>query len=726
MISTIACQFGRFGSWSLSKEAHRPKGKTGRLFLTIIGSLGVLLVVMICYFFYSLAEIRNISPQPYVTIVANNLSAKHKVVQLKAEIQNFTLNPSASSLKKMQIKARVYKSSILQDLSSKRTLRIHQQYGNVQELSDIISQLELLTALLRQVTLDNQQPLLIASNKVDEIYASLNDYLSRFVSQVQKDQMQFIQYKENFYNQQYVNLGIILVCSLVMIGVISWMYWNQSKLIHTLKERSDNLEQARLQAEQSAEAKARFLANMSHEMRTPLNAVIGLSQKEYYKACDEQTKNFASLINSSGQHLLKLINSVLDLSKIEQGKIQLEEERFYCSELIDASRTIFIEMSKPDVDVFFSTEIDADYQLCADKTKLLQVINNLSFNAVKFTSYGYVEVKISVDPLVKQLVLTINDTGIGMTPEQLDKVFNEFTQADDSITRQYGGTGLGLSICQSLVTLMGGKISVESETQKGTSFVVSMPIKVTGQRELYTLDKEEFGLRVVSSNHFAQQLIENELRRVQLYDVSAKRVVYFQMPGDEFTPISALSVADSSIIMIADVQTPLPTDISVTKLNKPYDVFSLIRALEHLSLDGHTEQLAAQGNKVSQLSVLVVEDMQVNQIVAEKMLSVLGISAEMANNGQECLERLKSKHFDIIFMDIQMPVMDGLETMKRIRSQHLAPNTAIIALTANTFDSDVKYYLQEGFDDVLGKPFQLDWMKEMLAKHQPSEANEPR
>ncbi|MDN3685051.1 response regulator [Vibrio sinaloensis] len=108
------------------------------------------------------------------------------------------------------------------------------------------------------------------------------------------------------------------------------------------------------------------------------------------------------------------------------------------------------------------------------------------------------------------------------------------------------------------------------------------------------------------------------------------------------------------------------------------------------------------------------------------MLSVLGISTEMANNGQECLERLKSKHFDIIFMDIQMPVMDGLETMKRIRSQHLAPNTAIIALTANTFDSDVKYYLQEGFDDVLGKPFQLDWMKEMLAKHQPSEANEPR
>ncbi|MDN3685052.1 hypothetical protein QW180_21635 [Vibrio sinaloensis] len=146
-----------------------------------------------------------------------------------------------------------------------------------------------------------------------------------------------------------------------------------------------------------------------------------------------------------------------------------------------------------------------------------------------------------------------------------------------------------------------------------------MPIKVTGQRELYTLDKEEFGLRVVSSNHFAQQLIENELRRVQLFDASAKRVVYFQMPGDEFTPISALSVADSSIIMIADVQTPLPTDISVTKLNKPYDVFfSLIRALEHLSLDDYTEQLAAQGDKVSQLSVLVVEDMQVNQIVAEK------------------------------------------------------------------------------------------------------------
>lgn len=704
----------------MNREVHRPNRPSGRLFLTIIGSLGVLLLVMISFFFYSLAEIRSISPQPYVTIVANNLSAKHKVVQLKAEIQNFTLNPSVSSLRKMQMKARIYKSSILQDLGSKRTLRVHQQYGNVAELNDIIAQLEVLTALLRQVTLDNKQPLMIASNKVDEIYASLNDYLSRFVSQVQKDQMKFNQYKEDFYNKQYVNLGIILVCSLVMIGIVSWMYWNQSKLSQALEERGDKLDQARLLAEQSATAKARFLANMSHEMRTPLNAVIGLSQKEYYLGADEQTRNFLSMINSSGKHLLKLINSVLDISKIEQGKMTLHAEAFYCSELIELSKTIFVDMSKEGVEVFFSSRLDQDYKLVSDRTKLLQIINNLSYNAVKFTESGYVDVHLAINRVNEdpRLLLKVTDTGIGMSQEQLSRVFEEFTQADDSITRKYGGTGLGLSICQSLVRLMDGEITVNSELGKGTEFSVSLPITIEKSKPICSPSGTPRRLRVFSQNPDAEALISRELKYLDLYDEDGDTTVYYHTEGQPLEPvIDSARREQQSLLVISDLQTPVPYSSTLVKLTKPYDLFSLIKAL---NADSSSDTLRTQPSVASpnhSLSALIVEDMRVNQIVAQKMLATLNVSTTTASNGQECLALIQQHHFDIIFMDIQMPVLDGIETLKRIRDENLAQGSAIVALTANTSDKDVMYYLEMGFNDVVPKPVRMDLIQRILDKY---------
>lgn len=680
--------------------------------MVAIGALCFALILLIVNFFSSLIEIRNISPQPYVTIVSNNIAAKNKLLLLKAELQRFELAPSVQSLRSLQIKARVYKSSILQDFNSRRTLNVHEQYGDVTILKKIVSQLEVSSALIQQITLDNSQPLKIASQKVDDIYMMLNSYLSDFISQLQKDQLQFNQHKEDIYKGQFFNLGIILLCTIAMILIVSWLYFSQTKLSRDLTERTLKLEEARQLAEQSAIAKARFLANMSHEMRTPLNAIIGLSQKEHYLASDEQVKNYASLINRSGQHLLKLINSVLDLSKIEQGNVTLYEERFYCSELIDAAKTVFVEAGKEDVDVFFSHQLAADYLLMADKTKLLQVITNLGYNSLKFTHHGHVEVNLTLDSQLQSLILTVSDTGIGMSEAQLGQVFNEFTQADDSISRLYGGTGLGLSISQSLIELMGGKIDVESELEKGTIFTVRVPVMLMEQKPKVPTAATGQKVRVQASNEFAERLIKRELINADLYDEDAEMTLTY-LSGREALPNEALN---RHHIVLCNATMALDQD-DVFRVSKPYDFFSVANAIGSMAMGAERVPDTDSQSFPNSLRVLVVEDMEINQIVAQKMLSLLNVDATIVNNGQECLDCLQNQEFDVIFMDIQMPVMDGLETLKQITRHQLAPNSAIIALTANTFDCDVNAYLSAGFDDVLAKPFQLEWMREMLEKY---------
>ncbi|WCP70163.1 ATP-binding protein [Vibrio tubiashii] len=676
---------------------------------------------MIGYFFYSLSEIRNVTPQPYVTIVNNNLSAKVKLLSVKNEILTFRNKPSEKALAALKMKARIYKASILQDFAAERTIRIHTQYGDVDQLAKITSRIENVLIRLQSMASVNDNQAELAQKELQSVYADVNAYLSRFVSNVQKNQMQFVQYKEDFYNRQYVYLAMILLGSIMMIGVVSWMYLNQSKLSRDLQERTEKLEEAKKLAEQHATAKARFLANMSHEMRTPLNAIIGLSHKEYYESTDEQTRNFLSMINSSGQHLLKLINSVLDISKIEQGKMKLQTEPFYCSELIELSKTIFVDMSKSDVEIFFSTQLDKDYKLIADKTKLLQLINNLSYNALKFTERGYVDVCLSLERLEQASLLRIkvSDTGIGMSQEQLDKVFEEFTQADDSITRKYGGTGLGLSICQSLVNLMDGSIEVESELNKGTEFSVAIPVKVEGEKAIGCVANLESRLRVVSADLHAKELISNELKRFGLFDESGDITVYYQS-GDSSIENNLPVVRDNEemIVVIADLPNSITVSDKQLKLTKPYDIFSLLSVL------GSQKQSIVQPEvsltNSSGLSALIVEDMRVNQIVAQKMLSTLQVETTTANNGQECLDIIKQRHFDIIFMDIQMPIMDGIEALKRIRQDDLAPDTAIVALTANTFDKDVLHYLELGFNDVVPKPVRIDLVQRIVDKYAPA------
>lgn len=692
----------------------------GRYFVVIISALCSLLLLVIAYVFYSVTEIKNVSSEPYVTIINNNISAKTKLLFVKSEVLSFSALRDKKSLSKLKFKSRIYKSSILQDLLAERTNRVHEKFGNVDELQQVVEDISSVFDSIDQLSLTNVENIDTVINRIDGTYSRLNIYLADFVAEVQRQQIEFLDFKESFYNKQYVYLGIILLCSMLMIGVISWMYLHQIRLSKDLEERTKVMEEAKRNAEQSSIAKARFLANMSHEMRTPLNAIIGLSQKEYYQSSDEQTRHFLSMINSSGEHLLKLINNVLDLSKIEQGKSKLDSDEFFISELIDVSKTVFINFDKQQaVDVFFSVSLDRNYKIKSDKTKLVQIINNLGYNALKFTESGHVEIHISLSSESGMLHIVVKDTGIGMTQEQLDKVFQEFTQADDSITRKYGGTGLGLSICQSLVNLLGGAISVESSLGEGSEFSIEVPVSITDSVPLVSDKLATGSVRVVSDNRYATELITKELNKLELYDAHGDSVLCYLRSDDvlENTLKQAHCRDDQTLIVYGNINTTLPPSENMTLLSKPYDLFSLLDCLQAMAKTDSKQERTVGGDDVSGVSVMLVEDIRMNQIVAQKMLATLEAEVTTVNNGQECVDLLNHEHFDIIFMDIQMPVMDGLEALKQIKRDNLAPDTAIIALTANTFESDVQNYLEQGFDNVLPKPFKLEWLKGMLEKH---------
>ncbi|ARC94116.1 hybrid sensor histidine kinase/response regulator [Vibrio coralliilyticus] len=692
----------------------------GRYFAVIISALCSLLLLVIAYVFYSVTEIKNVSSEPYVTIINNNISAKTKLLFIKSEVLSFSALRDKKSLSKLKFKSRIYKSSILQDLLAERTNRVHEKFGNVDELQQVVEDIRSVFDSIDQLSLTNVENIDTVINRIDGTYSRLNIYLADFVAEVQRQQIEFLDFKESFYNKQYVYLGIILLCSMLMIGVISWMYLHQIRLSKDLEERTKVMEEAKRNAEQSSIAKARFLANMSHEMRTPLNAIIGLSQKEYYQSSDEQTRHFLSMINSSGEHLLKLINNVLDLSKIEQGKSKLDSNEFFISELIDVSKTVFINFDKQQaVDVFFSVSLERNYKIKSDKTKLVQIINNLGYNALKFTESGHVEIHISLSSKSGMLHIVVKDTGIGMTQEQLDKVFQEFTQADDSITRKYGGTGLGLSICQSLVNLLGGAISVESSLGEGSEFSIEVPVSITDSAPLVSDKLATESVRVVSDNRYATELIIKELNKLELYDAHGDSVLCYLRSDDvlENTLKQAHCRDDQTLIVYGNINTTLPPSENMTLLSKPYDLFSLLDCLQAIAKTDSKQERTVDGDDVSGVSVMLVEDIRMNQIVAQKMLATLEAEVTTVNNGQECVDLLNHEHFDIIFMDIQMPVMDGLEALKQIKRDNLAPDTAIIALTANTFESDVQNYLEQGFDNVLPKPFKLEWLKGMLEKH---------
>lgn len=486
-----------------------------------------------------------------------------------------------------------------------------------------------------------------------------------------------------------------------------------SGLEKMVEDRTQELVIMKERAEAANQAKSSFLANMSHELRTPLNAVIGLSEMLLEDAIDANDKaNIESLkrINGAGKHLLDLINTILDLSKIEAGKTELLLEEFDLYLLLNEVRLLTEPLVANKNNQF---ALDANKQLgamYADSVKVKQILINLVSNAAKFTESG--EIILAVKKTQKSFIFTLRDTGIGMTPEQLDRLFEAFSQADASITRKYGGTGLGLVITKKLVEMMGGMIKVESKFHQGTTFTVELPIQVKGTQEVALVSGMQLKLEktnvllsnkilIIDDDQTTQEMISHYLKDQGYEILQAKtgeegiKLARTSHPG-----IIILEVALSSGISGWDViallkREPETKDIIIIVIsiiddkNKGYALGAIDYLVKPIQRQALLDTINKYKKHTAISKVLLVDDEKADREYLRRILERNNWEVTEAGNGKEAIESLDVEIPDVIILDLIMPVMDGFDFLDYMRSKPERWSTIpIIVVTAKTMHAE--------------------------------------
>jgi CheY-like chemotaxis protein len=554
---------------------------------------------------------------------------------------------------------------------------------------------------------------------------------------------------------------------------------------------NQRLKKQKNQAEYANQIKLQFLANMSHEVRTPINAMQGMMNLLSHTAMDTRQHHYLTTAQSASKTLLHLVDELLDLSKIEAGKMVVNYEPINLPTIIDKALKLNLSNVNYDqVEVIVDIEANVPSNVKSDEKRLIQVLSNLLNNAIKFTAQGQIKLIVELlsnNEAASDIRFSVSDTGIGIAADKQSQLFTAFTQADESMTRKYGGSGLGLSICQQIINLLGGEINLVSSLGQGSelSFMLSMPHVDCKILENYSTKNMNSSLAAISKHlhNSASQTAQPSIASVNIYTINQQlspslkqNIAQIHWPLyeiDSLDELAHLDISDNAVLLIDEKNLilsttkqpltellsafqlvalcqpalkPLPIETCKKLDNLPIPYLLVDSPLFRYGLDQIAQKLSEQSvtskvksaiqkkqlpshvNKINSLdsginnnnllgiSVLLVEDNLVNQLVAKELLLSMQAKVTIANNGQQAISILAEQVFDVILMDIQMPIMDGLTAAKTIRSQTQYEKLPIIAMTAHAREEDKRQSIAVGMDLHVSKPVTVNILFDSIKK----------
>lgn len=608
------------------------------------------------------------------------------------------------------------------------------------EMEEIIKiRLSILNQLNKDISEDDIFKVKLFFKQLPTIFTRMNENAGRLLYDSKKNieiLEKDIESKKNYYqNLEYTFTYIVMFLIIVLSYFVIKLILKKNKDLEEITKKSIESEQEALKANQT---KSQFLANMSHEIRTPLNAIIGFSDILSESNLDNSEKEKATIISKSATALLNIINDILDISKIESGKFEISENEFNLNNLLEQLVQLYsVNTKQKDIRFLYTLDPNIPHFLISDETKIKQVLSNILSNAIKFTPQNAsVSFKVNLKKIennIATITFLVKDEGIGIAIDDQKKVFNPFSQADGTISRKFGGTGLGLSISSSIIKMLGSEIKLISKEGVGSTFYFDLDLKiqdidVIDHRKLkydfaicgVISDNENIRDHLISTVKYFGRIYQDEedienCKKVDLIfcfgdpeftEKLTKRKKFFNCPV-VFVGNKTKIQNHPELIALMDYYLDVPIYGS-----KIFNIIAQVKSIE----ESHTliDQVKSKNKFTGK--VLVAEDNTNNQLLIRIILEKFGLNVQIVENGKLALEKVKEEIFDLIFLDINMPVMDGIEAIKHIRlyENMINKHTPVVALTANSIKGDREKYLEKGMDNYLSKPINNDELLKIL------------